>query len=101
MTERKERRGGPRFGNASGKRGRPRNPTPPGTQHLRLDRAYPLPCAIRADNESGICGKDAYAAYAWRQEPQPPLYVPGLWTTQPICRECAEQAAEQYQSPVK
>lgn len=101
MTERKERRGGPRFGNPSGTRGRPRNPTPPGTQHVRLDRSYPLPCAVHADTESGICGRDAYAAIAWQQKPSHPWPTPGLWTLQPICKECAERAAAQYQPTPK
>lgn len=99
MTQRrKSRRGGARFGNPSGLRGRP-SKAPPGTQHIRLEAAYALPCSIRkptASDPDAICGKPATAAVAWLQEPAGEWPTPGLWTLQPICRECAEAAAKVY-----
>ena len=49
----------------------------------------PLPCAVRADTASGLCGNPAWVAYAWRQ-------TGGLWTLQPVCSTCAQAAARVY-----
>lgn len=78
--------------------GRPAQQLPDGITHIRLDHNYPLPCSIRADTSTGMCGKPATAAYAWRQEPSGDWPTPGLWTVQPVCAECAKAAAEVYRS---
>jgi hypothetical protein len=62
------------------------------TRTIRL--ADPLPCCLWA--EGGVCGKPAYVAYAWEAEPQLRWPLPGLWTLQPVCAECAAAAAKQY-----
>lgn len=77
--------------------GRKPKPAPPGTTRIRFDRSYPLPCSIRSDTPSGICGKDAYVAYAWVPAPSGMWATPGLWTVQPVCAECAAAAAKVYE----
>jgi hypothetical protein len=58
----------------------------------------PLPCSIRNfDNESDICGKPATVAHCWPHEPDGLWATPGLWTLQPVCRECAAAAAKVYE----
>lgn len=51
----------------------------------------PLPCGIRTGD--GNCGSLAYVAYVypWRH----PVH-PGHFVILPVCRECAEKAAEVY-----
>lgn len=59
----------------------------------------PLPCSIRNfDNESGICGKPATVAHAWPQDPSGDWPTPGLWTVQPVCRECAAATKKVYET---
>lgn len=83
MTNAPKKRRNGRGGRRPGA-GRPPLLTPTsGTETIRL--VFPLPCSIfDPATTAGICGKPATAAYAWRQEP-----VQGLWTIQPICKDCA------------
>lgn len=50
----------------------------------------PLPCSIRKGD--GVCGNPATVAHAWLQAPQGAWPTPGLWTVQPVCKECAKVA---------
>lgn len=54
----------------------------------------PLPCSIRAETPSGICGKDATLAYAY---PLVDMFTPGCWRLQPVCKSCAMAAAAVYE----
>lgn len=49
----------------------------------------PLPCAVKADTASGLCGNPAWVGYAWRQGG-------GLWTVQPICQSCTQAMMRLY-----
>lgn len=62
------------------------------TKIIRLASSTPLPCSILKPN--GLCGKPAYAAYAYPSSAQPS----GQWLIQPVCRECAEKARGVYAS---
>lgn len=54
----------------------------------------PLPCCVW--RPGGVCGRPAYVAYAWEAEQQARWPLPGLWTVQPVCAECAVAAAQKY-----
>lgn len=94
----KGRSGGHRKPGPGKRLGRPTK-APLGDTHIVFATGYTLPCSIRADTPSGICGKPASVASARPQMPTGPWPTPGLWTVQPICRECAEKAAEVYDAP--
>lgn len=66
------------------------------TTIIRLASSTPLPCAIWTAERGTQCGKPATVTYAYRlAEPQEgPLA--GRWIIQPVCRECAEKAAQVY-----
>lgn len=99
MAGKKGRSGGHRTPRPGRRLGRP-TLAAPGNTHLVFASSYTLPCSIRkptpADPDA-ICGKPASVASAWPQEPDGPWPTPGLWTMQPICRECAEAAAKIYE----
>lgn len=74
--------------------GRPSTlPRLPETKIIRLHSNNALPCSIRADTPSGICGNDAYIAYAY---PLEDIMTPGCWKIQPVCKTCAIAAAAKY-----
>lgn len=62
---------------------------------IKLDASTPLPCSIYHPTR-GICGKPAYAAYAYEVAPSPPIVPAGQWVIQPVCAECAGKAAAVY-----
>lgn len=59
-----------------------------------ISLSSPLPCAIRANTPTGICGKPAQHAHANRYRG---TFLPGTWLIMPVCRECALAAAKQYE----
>ena len=63
------------------------------THLVRLDPSTPLPCSILQPDGS-TCGKPATGAYARPLPPRLPFLIAGLWELQPICRECAIEAAQ-------
>lgn len=85
--------GGARFGNPSGKRGRPPRPTPPEITSVRVEP--PLPCSIRHP-EDGICGRPATEAYIYPHDTE---MTPGAWLIQPMCRQCMAKTAALYEQP--
>jgi hypothetical protein len=78
-------------GNPTGLRGRPSTlPRLPDTLIIRLHNNNTLPCSIRADTPSGICGQPAACAYASLIEDDgSPWFTPGCWKFQPVCKACA------------
>ena len=62
---------------------------------IKLDQSTPLPCSIYHPTR-GICGNDAYAAYAYAVQPSLPIVPDGQWIIQPVCAECAAKAAAVY-----
>lgn len=84
-------------GNASGRRGRPWSLKPQdGTTIIRLEPYTTLPCSIRADTPTGICGKPAQNAYAYPLAETGQWATPGLWKVQPMCRDCTSAAKRVY-----
>ena len=65
------------------------------TYLLRLDASTPLPCSIMTP-DGGVCGKPATGAYARPLPPHLPFLIPGLWELQPVCRDCAIEAAQMH-----
>lgn len=66
------------------------------TTIIRLASSTPLPCAIWTAERGEQCGKPATAAYAYRLEEPQNSVTAGRWIIQPVCRECAEKAAQVY-----
>lgn len=52
-----------------------------------------LPCGIRADTPSGVCGKPATVAHV---NPLRSPVLPGHYVVLPVCQECAAAAAAVY-----
>lgn len=66
------------------------------TTIIRLASSTPLPCAIWTAERGEQCGKPATAAYAYRMDAPRDGPMAGRWIIQPVCRECAEKAAQVY-----
>lgn len=79
-------------GNGGLRQGAGRKPILQGNNVIML--RTPLPCSIRQGD--GICGNPATVAYAWEQEPQGAWPTPGLWTLQPVCKDCAVKTNAVY-----
>lgn len=76
-------------GNGGLRQGAGRKPILQGSDVIVL--RTPLPCSIRKGD--GVCGNPATVAHAWAQDSQSMLWpTPGLWTVQPVCKECAKVA---------
>jgi hypothetical protein len=51
-----------------------------------------LPCSIlRGD---AICGRDAEYGWAWQEPPKGAWPVMGLWSVQPVCKQCIAALAD-------
>lgn len=55
----------------------------------------PLPCSIW--KPGAPCSQPATVAYAWPATHTPEWPIPGLWTLQPVCAECAARAAQAHE----
>lgn len=99
MAGKKGKSGGHRTPRPGRRLGRPTKAAQ-GSVHLVLATGYTLPCSIRRPTPTepdAICGKPASVASAWPQESAGEWPTPGLWTMQPVCRECAAAAAKVYE----
>lgn len=63
-------------------------------QHQTVQLATPLPCAIIKGDDN--CGKPAMLAYADEVHITGQFATRHQWLLQPICRDCALKAAENY-----